>query len=259
MCTKTKDVVSSHLMPAALFEYCRMSAGHPISFSTQLVIESSRQLQHPLLCLDCEDILNKGGENWLLPLFAKYQGEFPFHTLLTKLPPDVVEGDARVYATARNPEIHTDELIHFAMGIFWKAAVHSWRGGENDSLIDLGEYAEPIRKYLIGESGFPGEMLLMIGVLPTPVTHIAFTVPYRGSSEKWLNFLFYVLGMEFMLLIGKALSQEQFVASFTGNPGRPVLLVNFEPMIQDIAVDVMKRAHKAKNVQRYLQKRSADV
>ena len=48
MCTLTKEVVSSHLMPAALYDYCRPPDGEPVSFNTHLVIESSRQLQHPL-------------------------------------------------------------------------------------------------------------------------------------------------------------------------------------------------------------------
>jgi hypothetical protein len=214
-------------MPAALYNYCRPPGGNPISFTTRLVIESSRQMQYPLLCEECEDILNKGGEDWILPLFARLDGSFPFHDLLTKMDPAVVHGDAKLYATAKNPEIDTTKLMHFAMGIFWKASVHSWRGGETDPLIDLGAYAEPIRKYLRSEGPFPAGMLLMIGVLPTPVKHIAFTVPYQGSSVNWRNFIFYVPGVEFTLLVGDALTADQQAASFTGNPERPILLVNF--------------------------------
>jgi hypothetical protein len=252
LCLDTKDVVSSHLMPAALYDYCRPPGGNPIAFNAQLVIETSRQMQFPLLCWECEDTLNKGGEEWILPLFARLDGSFPFHGLLTKFPPAVVNGDAKLFATAKNPDIETAKLTHFAMGIFWKAAVHSWRGGETDTLIDLGPYAEPVRKYLRSGGPYPAEMLLMIGVLPTPVKHIAFTTPYQGSSQKWHNFIFYVLGIEFTLLVGKALTDDQFVASFTGNPERPILLLNFEPSVRDIAVEVMKKAHKAKNVKKYL-------
>jgi hypothetical protein len=254
MCLAEKELVRSHLMPAALYDYCRPPGGEPISFNTRLVIESSRQLQHHLLCRECEGILNKGGEEWILPLFARLNGSFPFHDLLIKMPPAVVDGDAKLYATAKNPEIDTAKLMHFAMGIFWKAAVHPWRGDETDPLVDLGAYGEPIRKYLRSEGPFPAEMLLMIGVLPTPVKHIAFNAPYQGSSLKWRNFLFYVLGIEFTLLVGKVLTEGQLAASFTGNPERPVLLVNFAPSVQDIAVDVMKKAHKAKNVEKYLKK-----
>ena|ERR1700730_8951158 len=114
---------------------------------------------------------------------------------------------------------------------FWKATVHSWRGGETDSLIDLGAFTEPIRKYLRNEGPFPAQMVLMIGVLPAPVKHIAFTVPYQGSSQTWNNFIFYVLGMEFTILAGNSLGEEQMEASFTGNPAHPILLFNFERLL----------------------------
>jgi hypothetical protein len=254
LCTQTKHVVSSHLMSAALYDYCRPEGGNAVSFNSRLVIESSRQMQHPLLCQECEDILNKGGEAWIVPLFARLDGRFPFHDLLTRVPPVVVDGDAKLYAAARNPEIDTERITHFAMGIFWKAAVHSWRGGENDPLIELGAYCEPIRKYLHREGPFPTEMTLTVGVLPPPVRHIAFTAPYQGSSLEPRNFLFYVLGIEFTLLVGNAMREEQIAASFTGNPERPILLVDFAPMVQDIAVEVMRKAHKANNVQKYLKK-----
>ena len=127
-----------HLMPAALYDYVRLPGGNPVTFNTQLVIESSRHMQHPLLCRACEDILNKGGEAWSLPLFARVDGSFPFHDLLTQIPPDVIDGNAKLYAAIRNAEIDTAKLTHFAMGIFWKAAVHRvcWEA-KQDPLIDL--------------------------------------------------------------------------------------------------------------------------
>ena len=127
-------------------------------------------------------------------------------------------------------------------------------GTETDPLIDLGSYVEPIRRYLKSESSFPSEMTLTVGVLPTPVKHISFTMPYQGSDKQWRNFIFYVLGIEFTLLVGDSLPREQAEASFTGNVERPILLVDFAPMVQDIAVEVMKKAHKAKNVQKYLKR-----
>ncbi|HEV2421612.1 MAG TPA: hypothetical protein VGS59_07890 [Candidatus Acidoferrales bacterium] len=252
LCREIKEVVSSHLMPAALYDYCRPTGGNPVAFNSKLVIETSRQTQHSLLCRECEDILNKRGEQWILPLFAHLNGSFPFHELLTKTKPAIEDGAARVYAAARNPEIDTAKVTHFAMGIFWKAAVHPWSGTETDPRINLGASVEPIRRYLRNQSPFPAGMALTVAVLPTPVKHISFTMPYQGSNEKWLNFVFYVLGIEFVLLVSDDLPTEQIEASFTGNPERPILLVDFAPLVQDIAVEVMKKAHKAKNVQKYL-------
>jgi hypothetical protein len=255
LCLETKEVVSSHLMPAALYDYCREPGREPVAFNEKLVLESSRQLQHPLLCQSCEENLNKNGETWILPLFARYDGSFPFHEILTKMEPAVTDGEIRAFATARNPEIHAEMLSHFAMGIFWKSAVHSWSGARKEPQISLGPYAEAVRRYLRGESGFPAHMALLIGVLPVPVNHIAFTAPYQGRSTKWHNFVLYILGIEFTLLAGRGIDPETHAASFSGNIERPILLFNYEPDIRDIAVTVMKKAHKAKNVQKYFKKR----
>lgn len=254
LCQETKEIVSSHLIPAALYDYCRPPGGNPVAFNSELVIETSRQQQHPLLCRECEELLNKNGENWIVPLFARLDGSFPFYDLLTRMAPAVVDGDSAMYAAARNPEIDTEKLIHFAMGIFWKAAVHSWSGSRSEPLIDLGPYAEPIRKYLKGENALPKGIVLMIGVLRKPVKHIAFNAPYRGSASDWHNFLLYILGIEFTILVGKAVGPEEREASFSGNPERPILLGDFVSVIQDIAVAVMKKARKAKNVEKYLKR-----
>jgi hypothetical protein len=155
LCNTVKTVVSSHLMPARMYKYCTPEGAHPISISSDLIIESDRQLQDYLLCCECEDNLNRGGESWLLPLLSQYKGPFPFYDLLTKYPPDAVDGEGAVYATIRNPEIQSDKLVHFAMGVFWKAAVHSWSGLRTEPMIDLGSYIEPVRKFLRGEAGFP--------------------------------------------------------------------------------------------------------
>ncbi len=254
LCLQTKDVVSSHLMPARMYDYCRPPGGHSISISSDLVIESDRQLQDHLLCRECEDNLNKGGETWLLPLLAQYQGPFPFYDLLTKVHPDVVDGDRAGYAAAKNPEIHADKLIHFAMGVFWKAASHSWSGSRTEPMIDLGPYAEPIRTFLRGETGFPEHVALMIGVLPPPAQLISFHNPYRGSNTEWQNFLFYISGIEFSLLVGDAVEGTLRESCFASNPARPIVVFDFSKDIEGIIKQVWTNARKAKNVEKYLKK-----
>jgi hypothetical protein len=83
-------------------------------------------------------VLNKGGENWMLPSFARRDGSFGFYDLLTSVPPAARVDNTRLYFGAQNPIIDSQKIIHFAMGIFWKASVHSWSGTEKDPLINLG-------------------------------------------------------------------------------------------------------------------------
>jgi hypothetical protein len=113
MCLETKNVVSSHLIPARVYEYLHATGTQPISISSKVVMETGRQLQDYLLCLECEDRLNKGGEMWLLPLFATYEGSFPFYDLLTKVPPEASFDIGAAYFAAKNPAIQVDKIIHF--------------------------------------------------------------------------------------------------------------------------------------------------
>jgi hypothetical protein len=188
-------------------------------------------------------------------LFAKADNSFPFYDLLTSIPPAIVEGNNRMYFAGANPTIDSEKIIHFAMGVFWKAAVHPWIPRHSEPLIDLGEYANPIREYLRGELPFPNDIVLMMGILTAPVKHLAISAPYRGSNATTMNFLFYALGMEFSILVGSTITNEHRTAALSWNRGRPIMVADFSPLLREMIADTTKTAHKAKNVQKYLNKR----
>src|SRR5579859_3058254 len=145
LCLESKKLVSSHLIPQAIYDFCRTKDSEPIFMSAKVVMPSSRQAQHPLLCRACEEALNKEGENWLVPRLATMDKKFPLLDLLEHNQPDVkpdIEGDLTAYVAARNPAIEINKIIHFAMGVFWKASIHSWEGGKSDPRIELGPYGE---------------------------------------------------------------------------------------------------------------------
>src|SRR5260370_37989737 len=101
LCLETKKVASSHLISAKVYEYFHAPGTHPISISSKVVMATDRQLQVYLLCSECEDRLNKGGETWLLPLLAQYEGPFPFYELLTKVPPDASFEEGAAYFVSK--------------------------------------------------------------------------------------------------------------------------------------------------------------
>jgi hypothetical protein len=69
-------------------------------------------------------------------------------------------------------------------------------------------------------------MALIVGVLPVPVNHLAITAPYARASPKENNFLFYVLGLEFSLLAGKTITEEERAGSISANSARPIIMVD---------------------------------
>jgi hypothetical protein len=251
-----KPLCKSHLIPRAAYQYCCPLGGNPIVANAKLVIESSRQIQFPLLCRPCEHALNDGGENWVIPLFAKYDGTFGFFDLLKQIPPDVTEDGFDGYATTKNAAIAGDKLIHFALGIFWKAAVHSWEGGKTGPLIDLDKYREHVRMYLRGESSFPERMALSIGVIRPPVTEVAFLAPFRTQEAAFHRFYFYTSGICWTLGVGKAVNEEIRQASFAFNPLRPIVVGDFKPEVQFAFRSILRFATRARNVEKYLKPRN---
>src|ERR1700741_40592 len=112
MCGLVKPVACSHLISRSPYDHVDDGVTSPILVGDGYVMPTDRQIQDYLPCDGCEDILSKGGD------MLKAGGGF--HA--------AGEGEG-IYYAAKNPDIHVEKIIHFAMGIFWKAGVHSWKGG----------------------------------------------------------------------------------------------------------------------------------
>ena len=72
MCHKEKDLQKSHLIPKSVHEYCSEGGYKPIGMFGEIVMAGARQLKHPLLCFECEQILSAGGEEWMADKLATY-------------------------------------------------------------------------------------------------------------------------------------------------------------------------------------------
>jgi hypothetical protein len=256
LCLKKRQLVDSHLMSRGLYDLCKTPDDDPIFLSNKVIMQSGRQLQHPLLCEECDGALSRKGENWVLPLLAKIDGTFPFFDILQKTPPYVSNGDLKVYAASRIPEIDFRKLTHFAMGIFWKASAHSWRGGDTTPLIELGKYGELLRVFLRGEAPFPEKMALIVGVIPAPVENINFCYPYRGSASGHHNYLFHIPGLEFALLVGNTVPSDLKANCFASHLLHPIMVsAGISGAIKGVVREASKKAHRAQNVMRYLDRK----
>jgi hypothetical protein len=223
--------------------------------TAKVAMQTSRQLQHPLLCRDCEDILNRGGETWLLPLLATIDKKFPLLDLIEQFPPDVLDGDLRAYAISRNPRIEIDKLIHFVMGVFWKASIHSWEGGKSSPRIELGPYLEGVRTFLLGETQFPQNMALVLCVSPRENALISISLPYQNSERAVHSFTFHVPGLLCVLNVGKMLRPEMRHVCFATNSAHPILVADLSREITSLGASVFGRAHKSKKLIEFLSRR----
>lgn len=255
LCLQTKEIVRSHLIPAAIYKSLRGRNSEPVRLTSTHVMQTSQQIQCPLLCLDCEHVLNRGGEDWLLPLLPKKDGTFPLYDMLSINQPYVPFGKAKLYAACRSPAIEVEKLAHFAMGVFWKASVHSWgivqRG---ESLIDFGKYGEPIRTYLLGETSFPQKVALSVAVLPRRAA-IGFGTPVLKSKGRYHLYAFPVQGIQFTLLVGNTVSKEEKEACFVSNPAHPVLVGDFsQDIVRSLLLPMWAGAKKSRSLIRHFER-----
>jgi hypothetical protein len=225
MCLETKNVVSSHLHPAALYPYCRNADDEsPMRVGDGVVMQTDRQTQAYLLCVECEDILNKGGEMWVNPKLATIQKTFPLHDLLMKGPATYQDEDGGLYCAALNPEIEVEKLTHFAMGIFWKGSVHSWKGKEQKPLIDLGPYSDLIRLWLRSEGTFPKDVCITVVLARPERALITLSGPGPQSKKEWHSYIVHVPGVAFTLHVGNRIDPQMRDTCFHENPGHPVIV-----------------------------------
>lgn len=186
--------------------------------SSKVAVQTSKQTKAPLLCKECEDLINKQGERWTLPRIANEDKSFPLHTSLVTAEPDFVQRDMVGYSAAKNSEIDVQALTHFALAIFWKASVHNWHDLGSDPQIDLGPYEEKLRGYVRNPRNetFPDHVTLLITLLPPANVPLLTNIPVRApGGEGFRNYKFYIPGIQFVLSVGKTVDDE---VCFYNNP-----------------------------------------
>lgn len=250
MCHQTKDLVRSHLIPASMYDYCRRGEHRPVRLGDGALIPTDRQTQDYLLCKECEDILNKGGEHWLADKLATWERAFPLYDLMVKQPAVFDEGDVLVYAAGQNPELRITEMVHFAMGVFWKSSVHSWKGGSKEPQIELGPYSDKIRAWLRGESGFPPHVYLVAAVSRPARAQIILTEPYQGTGGAWHTFFFHVPGLFFSLNVGKIVDEATRVTSLYPSAGH--LIFVSDGLTENLEQLFAGKTREARKTQAYL-------
>jgi hypothetical protein len=251
MCVQETELVRSHLIPASIYDYCRSANASPVRIGDGVVMHTDRQTQAYLLCAPCEGILNKGGETWTNAKLATVQQTFPLYDLLLNAHAVFEDEGGGIYFSAGNPEFDFQSLTHFAMGIFWKAAVHSWKGGEKDPRIQLGPYADPIRTWLLGETGFPKNVCITVTLSRPDRTLVTINEPIQTDFKEWHTFLLHVPGVLFVLNTGKTIDADMRSICFYTNPTHPVFVS--EDITEKWNQQLGRHYHNSRKSKRYLE------
>ena len=228
MCLQQKTLVSSHFMPRALYDYCRSGDLEPVKFSSKVAFTTSYQIQDYILCKPCEDVLNEGGERWIVGKLATMDRKtFPLYEIVSQAALQFEDGGVKVYHGINVAGLEIGQFTHFAAGLLWKASVHSWSKENKGPKINLGPYSDRLRKYLQGETGFPEHMKLWLSIIPPESAMIGFIEPHeRKSFGGFKSYFCYIPGVLFCWSVGRQITADLKLGCFATSEYHPLFVSN---------------------------------
>src|SRR4051812_15526269 len=140
LCLQDKSLLSSHMMPAALYRSGRKREFEAITCSGTL--ETDIELKQPLLCRECEQRFDQGGESHVLEQIApKSRRTFPLRERMrVAYSRDADSSSSRFFG----PDFGLDmeKFTYFAISVVWRAAAAQWRmqDGNLTRQMNLGAF-----------------------------------------------------------------------------------------------------------------------
>src|SRR5262245_14220621 len=164
-----------------------------------------------MLCSACEHRFDKCGEEWLIENCWQDATTFPLRATL--LASDPFQHKRGIQAFNAKGSLATDfgKLVYFAGSVFWRGCL-TWRfGKETTERLELGPYEEELRRFLLGDTPFPANIVLIISASLNRDDRYnrQITVPHpAGRAAGGHRFMFVVPGLTFIAIIGGGLSEQ---------------------------------------------------
>lgn len=224
------ELQRSHLIPKAVYKKTRSGdpkKPHPMLLSVDGIRQSSYQVMDYVFCHNCEQLLNRKGEDYVMRLIH-HRNKFPLLELLKAHGPGLGNREFRFYTGEMTPDIDRDKIAYFAASVFWRAAVHTWRqeDGKKISVNLSPEEKETLRQYMLGNEGFPKNAGLMTFVCTDALSQGLFWMPGENERTKDRVFLLGVRGLTFFFSIGDATPPRVSKYCMVNSPGRWITVRN---------------------------------
>ena len=215
LCRNHRELKDSHLLPKALYKLLTLMGkavgstnANPVVITPKIAIQTSKQVSDYLLCDICEDLLNKCGEKWIIANCWRSADDFPIGAALDNFAPLTIEDGIQVYLGCAAPAIELNQLVHFGVGVFWRAAAHQWSAvaGHSPARLHLGPYEEELRLFIHGDAPFPEDAVLYVSVSSSHAPGANHTVvfPYHRRPRSGCHqYMFCIPGVTFQLMVGK--------------------------------------------------------
>ncbi len=243
--TPAAGLRDNHFLPRSFYALFRDGKNEPIRFSPESVYPTSKQIKDFVFCGDCEGRFNRDGENWVRPLLPTVGGPFPLRDRLMKAATLYRDEAMAIFPTVGNPEMDPTKLMHFALGVFYKAAVHSWRGDSSEPYMPMeADDVEALRLYLLGKAVLPKNVVVCVTVDSLVVPLQSMNEPYRmADKDGFKRYVFYIPGVFFQLFVGDG-GETAMPACFSVHPTRPVLVENVSISVRNTGREQLANARR---------------
>lgn len=215
LCLQERDLCESHYLSKGLYKALRglhSKNKSPLLVTGKASFRTSRQMTAKLLCSECEQLLSAKGERYTIRVMSNRRGFLLLETV-QRLTPAVGRSEVAAYKCANTLSVDTGALAHFALGLLWKASIHTWApaaGVLTD--VHLGPYQEVIRGYLRGEAGFPSNVVVKITLCTDRESQLIMYAPTLGDAKGSKKFNYYEIlagGINFGILIGAGIPRSE--------------------------------------------------
>jgi hypothetical protein len=248
MCRKEAKLINSHLISSGVYPLCQNEKREHVTVTSDVMRPTQMETKKYLLCSPCDNSLNTNGEGYVIPLLSRLGGPFLLYDRLVKQEALEKTPSMTVYAAVENPEIDVAMLIHFGIGILWKASNCSFGNGDKPRIDLSREDREAMRRFLLGEAELPMHMALAVAVESGPIRYPATIEPRPGDNSDFKNFFFYVPGVMFQLYIGDNVRSAKGAYSINLNPKGSVMMIELAKTVRGNMSKGSRNARKTKKL-----------
>ena len=143
--------------------------------------------------------------------------------------------------------VETEKLGYYVLSVLWRSGVHKWKIAGKTTSTNLGTYAEPIRRYLLGASGFPSDTVVNAAVCTDFGSQGISYVPAPVPKNPFTTFALLTRGIYYRVLMGRSLPAEiREICCVTG----PLFLADCESQTLPAFDRLQRTAKVAENLRR---------
>lgn len=257
LCHTDAELRDSHFLPKAFFKLLlkvSKAAGNananPVAFNEVVALQTSAQITDYLLCHNCEDRFSKNGEKWMVENCWRANDEFRLREALERVEPICEwESGVRVFDGAAIGDANVAKLVYFAASVFWRGSAHEWGplAGTKPVRLALGLFEEMLRRFLLGEVGFPADSSLVVTV-NSSTDHGANELvlfPWKSNDQNILRqYRFVIPGVAFQFFIGERMPSDIAALSTVHRSEHPLYLGSHDFVLEGGAALLEKATPK---------------